>query len=106
MMTKPPKIPAPYWGYYFNVVWQSTPRRRGSTAGGGKILNGPMEVPGGRVDRPMHGPARRPIFPGGAEALSVDLREAPRPGVKAAHDFPRSQRKLVPWTASRRVSHD
>jgi uncharacterized protein len=46
MFNKPPPMPAPYWLYYFNVgdidaaverVW----------AGGGQILNGPMEVPGG-----------------------------------------------------------
>jgi predicted enzyme related to lactoylglutathione lyase len=45
MMTKPANIPAPYWGYYFNVDAVDAAAAR-VTAGGGKILNGPMEVPG------------------------------------------------------------
>jgi len=45
MMTKPPAVPMPYWGYYFNVDAIDTGVAR-VTAGGGKILNGPMEVPG------------------------------------------------------------
>jgi uncharacterized protein len=46
IMTKPPSIPAPFWGYYINVAGIDAAAGR-VTAGGGKILNGPMEVPGG-----------------------------------------------------------
>lgn len=47
MMTKPPALPVPFWGYYFNVpsIDAGTEKIK---AGGGKILNGPMEVPGGQ----------------------------------------------------------
>ncbi len=45
MMTKPAAIPVPYWGYYFNVEAIDAAAAR-VTAAGGKILNGPMEVPG------------------------------------------------------------
>jgi predicted enzyme related to lactoylglutathione lyase len=44
MMTKPAAIPVPFWGYYFNVDALDAAVAR-VTAGGGKILNGPMEVP-------------------------------------------------------------
>ena len=47
MMTKPETIPMPCWGYYFNVAGLDAAAAR-VTAGGGKILNGPMEVPGGQ----------------------------------------------------------
>lgn len=47
MMTKPPSIPMPYWGYYFNVPAIDAAAGR-ITAKGGKILNGPMQVPGGQ----------------------------------------------------------
>jgi predicted enzyme related to lactoylglutathione lyase len=47
MMTKPPQVPSPYWGYYINVsAIDAAAARIG--AGGGKILNGPMQVPGGQ----------------------------------------------------------
>lgn len=47
MMTKPNQIPAPpYWGYYFNVDAVDAAVER-VKAGGGQILMGPMEVPGG-----------------------------------------------------------
>jgi hypothetical protein len=47
MMTKPAAVPMPFWGYYFNVpsIDAGTAKIK---AGGGKILNGPMEVPGGQ----------------------------------------------------------
>ena len=45
MMTKPAAIPMPYWGYYFNVAGLDAAVTR-VQAGGGKLLNGPMEVPG------------------------------------------------------------
>ncbi|WP_426127058.1 VOC family protein [Pararhizobium sp. PWRC1-1] len=47
MMTKPATVPAPpYWGFYFNVGALDAAIAR-STANGGKVVNGPMEVPGG-----------------------------------------------------------
>jgi uncharacterized protein len=46
MMTKPPSVPAPCWMYYFNVDGIDAAKARVET-GGGAILNGPMEVPGG-----------------------------------------------------------
>jgi predicted enzyme related to lactoylglutathione lyase len=47
MMKKPETIPAPpYWGFYFNVDALDAAIAR-STAKGGKVVNGPMEVPGG-----------------------------------------------------------
>jgi len=47
MMNKPAALPVPFWGYYFNVpsIDAGTAKIK---AGGGKILNGPMEVPGGQ----------------------------------------------------------
>ena len=48
MMTKLPQIPAPpHWLYYFNVAGLDAAAER-VTKGGGRILNGPMEVPGGQ----------------------------------------------------------
>ena len=46
MMTKTPQTPAPFWLYYFNVeaVDRATARAKD---GGGEVLNGPMQVPGG-----------------------------------------------------------
>ncbi len=46
MMTKPPTLPASFWTYYFSVdgVRAATDRL---TAAGGKVMNGPMQVPGG-----------------------------------------------------------
>ena len=46
MFNKPPAVPAPFWLYYFNVDDIDAGGRR-VKAGGGKMLNGPMEVPGG-----------------------------------------------------------
>jgi hypothetical protein len=46
MMTKPPNIPAPTWLYYFNVPGVEAAAER-VKAEGGKVLHGPMEVPGG-----------------------------------------------------------
>jgi predicted enzyme related to lactoylglutathione lyase len=45
MMTKPPAIPRPFWGYYFNVPALDAAVGR-VTAGGGTLLMGPAEVPG------------------------------------------------------------
>jgi len=47
MMTKPAALPVAFWGYYFNVpaIDAGTEKIK---AAGGKILNGPIEVPGGQ----------------------------------------------------------
>jgi uncharacterized protein len=47
MMTKPPQVPAPNWGFYFNVPSIDAAVAR-ITDGGGRILNGPVQVPGGQ----------------------------------------------------------
>ena len=46
MMKKPDNMPAPAWLYYVNVgdIDQAAAR---ISAGGGQVMNGPMEVPGG-----------------------------------------------------------
>jgi predicted enzyme related to lactoylglutathione lyase len=46
MMTKPQEVPAPFWGYYIGVPNIDTAVER-VKAGGGRVINGPMEVPGG-----------------------------------------------------------
>ena len=46
MFTKPPMVPVPFWLYYFNIGGIDAGAER-VKAGGGRILNGPMEVPGG-----------------------------------------------------------
>jgi predicted enzyme related to lactoylglutathione lyase len=46
MMTKPAAVPAPFWLYYFNVESIDAAVAR-VEAGGGKIANGPHQVPGG-----------------------------------------------------------
>jgi predicted enzyme related to lactoylglutathione lyase len=46
MMTKVPEMPVPCWLYYFNVDAIDAGVTRVTTAGG-KVLNGPTEVPGG-----------------------------------------------------------
>jgi uncharacterized protein len=45
IMTKPAEVPMPFWLYYVNVPDIETAGGR-ITANGGKVLNGPMEVPG------------------------------------------------------------
>jgi len=46
MATKPPTAPMPFWLYYFNVddIDAAAERVR---AGGGRVLEGPVEAPGG-----------------------------------------------------------
>jgi predicted enzyme related to lactoylglutathione lyase len=46
MFTKPPMLPMPFWLYYVNVgsIDGAITRMK---AGGGQVINGPMEVPGG-----------------------------------------------------------
>lgn len=46
MMTRPPEVPQPGWVYYFNVDALDAAVER-VKRGGGQVLNGPMEVPGG-----------------------------------------------------------
>ncbi|WP_027685488.1 VOC family protein [Rhizobium leguminosarum] len=46
MMTKPENLPMPFWCYYFIVPTLDAATER-LTSGGGKIVHGPMEVPGG-----------------------------------------------------------
>jgi uncharacterized protein len=46
MVTKPPMVPVPFWLYYFNVGDIDAAAKR-VKAGGGQILNGPLEVPDG-----------------------------------------------------------
>lgn len=44
-MTKTADTPVPIWLYYFNVDAVEAALQR-VKAGGGQVLNGPMEVPG------------------------------------------------------------
>ncbi|MBN9039505.1 MAG: VOC family protein [Rhizobiales bacterium] len=46
MMDKPDQIPVPVWQFYFNVEGIDAAAGR-VTGNGGKVLMGPMEVPGG-----------------------------------------------------------
>lgn len=47
MMKKMDSMPMSMWGYYFNVSGIDAAVKR-LTIAGGKVLNGPMEVPGGQ----------------------------------------------------------
>jgi uncharacterized protein len=47
MMTKSPEMPAPFWGYYFNVEGIETALARVEAAGGKKLM-GPTQVPTGQ----------------------------------------------------------
>jgi len=46
IMNKPPEVPVPSWGYYINVKEINAGADLVKSAGG-KVLNGPMDVPGG-----------------------------------------------------------
>jgi predicted enzyme related to lactoylglutathione lyase len=46
VMTKPAEVPQPFWQFYFNVDAVDAAVSR-VQSGGGQILNGPMQVPGG-----------------------------------------------------------
>jgi uncharacterized protein len=48
VVNKMPQMPGPYWLYYFNVEAIDSALAR-VKHGGGKVLHGPMEVPGGSV---------------------------------------------------------
>jgi len=47
MMNKPPQMPSSAWQFYFNVEGIDAAAKR-VTDSGGKVLMGPMEVPGGQ----------------------------------------------------------
>jgi uncharacterized protein len=47
MLTKPATVPAPFWNFYFNVEAIDAAAGR-IKAGGGQVVMGPMEVPGGQ----------------------------------------------------------
>jgi predicted enzyme related to lactoylglutathione lyase len=47
MMNRPPNMPSPAWQFYFNVPAIDAAAKR-VTDGGGTIIFGPMEVPGGQ----------------------------------------------------------
>jgi predicted enzyme related to lactoylglutathione lyase len=47
MMTKPPMVPVPVWGFYFNVDSINAAIER-IKSGGGTVVNGPHQVPGGQ----------------------------------------------------------
>jgi uncharacterized protein len=46
MMKRPPEVPMSFWLFYFNVDGLDAAIKR-VTSGGGQVLNGPVEVPGG-----------------------------------------------------------
>jgi predicted enzyme related to lactoylglutathione lyase len=46
IMTKPPQVPVPNWGFYFGVDATGAAGER-IKAGGGTVLQGPMQVPTG-----------------------------------------------------------
>jgi hypothetical protein len=46
MMNKPDNVASSVWGFYINVDGLDAAVER-VKAGGGEVLNGPMEVPGG-----------------------------------------------------------
>lgn len=46
VMRKPPQLPVPVWSYYIGVDDVSR-AVEAINAGGGKVVNGPMEIPGG-----------------------------------------------------------
>ena len=46
MMIKPPQVPVSHWTFYFHVDSIKAAIAR-VESGGGKVLNGPTQVPGG-----------------------------------------------------------
>jgi uncharacterized protein len=48
MFNRPPQIPVSNWLYYFRVANLDDAVEK-TKSGGGKVLNGPMDVPGGRI---------------------------------------------------------
>jgi uncharacterized protein len=47
IMSRPPNVPGPFWTYYFNVDAIGAAVTRIHT-GGGRVVNGPCQVPGGQ----------------------------------------------------------
>ena len=47
MMTRPPSVPCPYWGYYITVPGIESAAAR-IKASGGAVIMGPHQVPGGQ----------------------------------------------------------
>ena len=68
IMTRTPQTPGPFWLYYFNVPAIDAAVER-VKAKGGKIVNGPMEVPGGQWIVQATRPGRRAVRAGRAQAL-------------------------------------
>jgi len=52
MFNRPPQIPVSNWLYYFRVANLDEAIEK-TKVGGGKVLNGPMDVPGGRIAQCM-----------------------------------------------------
>jgi uncharacterized protein len=89
MFTKPPTVPMPFWLYYFNVGDIDAAAKR-VKAGGGRILEGPLEARGGnRIVRCAD--------PQGAMfALRAGRHEAVGYFGRAAADDPAATRLFVP----------
>ena len=84
MCTKPPTVPMPFWLYYFNVGELDAAAKR-VKAGGGKILEGPLEARGRQSHRPMHGPSGRHVRAAGGPPRSHRLFRARRRGRSCRH---------------------
>jgi hypothetical protein len=66
MVLKQPGEAQPYWLYYVNVASVDSIGGKRITAGGGQVLMGPHQVPGGSWIVMGHGPAGRGLCGGGA----------------------------------------
>ena len=75
VFTKDAETPHPFWRLYFNVEAIDAAIERVKAAGG-KIMNGPHEVPGRALDRPCPRSPGRRLRARRAEAVSV----RPQPG--------------------------
>ncbi len=87
MMTKPPQVPVSCWSFYFNVdsIDKAIERVK---AGGGKIMSGPSEVPGGSWIHHRPGPA------------GCDVRSWSAARNKAAHHFSKTSSTGTIFTSS------
>jgi predicted enzyme related to lactoylglutathione lyase len=94
MFTKPPTVPMPFWLYYFNVGDIDAAAKR-VKAGGGGILEGPLEARGGnRI-------ARCTDPQGAMFALRAGRPEAIGYFGRAAADDPAATRLFVPKKTGR-----
>ncbi len=78
MMNKAPHIPVSCWGFYFCVDSIKAAIQR-VESGGGKIINGPVQVPGGGLDHQRPGPPGSHVLPGrrqGIKPFGCDERQA------------------------------